>query len=47
VADLHRILAPQFVSRAREIATRMTKPTDGIIAAADHVENFARLRKIG
>jgi len=47
IADLRRILAPQFVSRSREIATRMTKPTDGIIAAADHVENFARLRKIG
>ena len=28
VADLRRILAPQYLTRAREIATRMTKPTE-------------------
>jgi UDP:flavonoid glycosyltransferase YjiC (YdhE family) len=47
VADLRRILAPQYVSRAREIATRMTKPTEGIANAADLVEDFARLRRVG
>jgi UDP:flavonoid glycosyltransferase YjiC (YdhE family) len=43
-ADLRRILAPQYVTRAREIATRMTKPAVSVTAAADLVENFARRR---
>ncbi len=43
VADLRTILAPQYVARAREIATRMTKPADSVAAAADLVEDFARL----
>ncbi len=43
VADLRTILAPQYVTRAREIATRMTKPAESVAAAADLVENFARL----
>jgi UDP:flavonoid glycosyltransferase YjiC (YdhE family) len=47
VADLRRILAPQYVVRAREIATRMTKPAQSVRAATDLVENFARLRHIG
>jgi UDP:flavonoid glycosyltransferase YjiC (YdhE family) len=47
VADLRRILAPQYVIRAREIAIRMTKPAASIAAAADLVENFARLRRVG
>jgi UDP:flavonoid glycosyltransferase YjiC (YdhE family) len=47
VADLRRILAPQCVTRAREIATRMTKPAESVVAAADLVENFARLRRVG
>jgi UDP:flavonoid glycosyltransferase YjiC (YdhE family) len=47
VADLRTILAPQYVTRAREIATRMTKPADSVAAAADLVENFARLRRVG
>jgi UDP:flavonoid glycosyltransferase YjiC (YdhE family) len=44
VADLRRILAPQYVIRAREIAARMTKSVDSVVAAADLVENFARRR---
>ena len=44
VADLRRILAPQYLSRAREVATRMTKPAESAAAAADLVENFARLK---
>ena len=47
VADLRRILAPQYVARAREIATQMTKPAESVAAAADLLENFARLRRVG
>ena len=47
VADLRTILAPQYVTRAREIATRMTKPAESVAAAADLVENFARLKRVG
>ena len=42
VADLRTILAPQYVARAREIATRMTKPTASVTSAADLLENAAR-----
>jgi UDP:flavonoid glycosyltransferase YjiC (YdhE family) len=47
VADLRTILAPQYVTRAGEFATRMTKPAESVAAAADLVENFARLRRVG
>jgi UDP:flavonoid glycosyltransferase YjiC (YdhE family) len=47
VADLRRILAPQYVARAREIAARMTKPAESVANAADLVEDFARLRRVG
>ena len=47
VADLRRILAPGYLGRARDLATRMTKPTESVIAAADLVENFARLKRVG
>jgi UDP:flavonoid glycosyltransferase YjiC (YdhE family) len=47
VADLRRILDPKYVTRAREIATRMTKPAESVAAAADLVENFARLKRVG
>jgi UDP:flavonoid glycosyltransferase YjiC (YdhE family) len=42
-ADLRTILAPQYATRAREIATRMTKPAESIAATADLVEDFVRL----
>ena len=45
VADLRRILAPQYATRAREIATRMTKPAESVANAADLMEDFARLRR--
>jgi UDP:flavonoid glycosyltransferase YjiC (YdhE family) len=44
VKDLRRILAPRYLTRAREIATRMTEPAKSAAAAADLVENFARLK---
>ena len=47
VADLRTILAPQYVARAREIATRMTKPDESVTAAADLLGDFARLRRVG
>jgi UDP:flavonoid glycosyltransferase YjiC (YdhE family) len=47
VADLRTILAPQYLTRAREIATRTTKPAESVINTADLVENFARLRRVG
>jgi UDP:flavonoid glycosyltransferase YjiC (YdhE family) len=47
VADLRTILAPQYVARAREIATRMTKPAKSVAAADDLLENFARLTRVG
>ena len=47
VADLRTILAPHYVARAREVATQMTKPADSVAAAADLLEDFARLRRVG
>ena len=47
VADLRTILAPQCLTRARELATRMTKPAESVATAADLVEKFARLKRVG
>lgn len=47
VADLRRIVAPQYITRAREIATRMTKPADSVAAAAGLLEDFARSMRVG
>jgi UDP:flavonoid glycosyltransferase YjiC (YdhE family) len=47
VADLRTILAPHYVTRAREIATRMAKPADSVAATADLLGDFARLRRVG
>jgi UDP:flavonoid glycosyltransferase YjiC (YdhE family) len=38
VADLRRILAPHYVTRAREIATQVTKPAESVANAADLLE---------
>ncbi len=45
-ADLRRVLAPQYLTRARELANRMTKPAESVAAAADLVENFVRERRV-
>ena len=42
VRQLRNILAPDYVARAREIATRMTKPTVGVATAADLLEQTVR-----
>jgi vancomycin aglycone glucosyltransferase len=47
VADLRRILAPQYVTRAREVATQMTKATESVARAADLLEDTARLGRFG
>jgi len=45
VSDLRTILAPQYATRAREIADQMTNPADGTSFAADLVENLAEERR--
>ncbi|CPR08112.1 glycosyl transferase family protein [Mycobacterium bohemicum DSM 44277] len=47
VSELRTILAPHYLTRAREIATRMTKPAESAAAAADLLESFARVRRCG
>ncbi|OMC42133.1 glycosyl transferase family 1 [Mycobacterium sp. IS-2888] len=46
VADLRTVLAPEYVARARELATEMSKPADSIATAADLLEDFARSRRV-
>ncbi len=45
VGDLRTILAPQYMTRAREIATQMTKPDEAVTAAANLLEETATLRR--
>ncbi|OBG31698.1 glycosyl transferase family 1 [Mycobacterium alsense] len=47
VAELRTILAPEYLARAREIATRMTRPAESAEAATDLLEEFARQRHTG
>jgi UDP:flavonoid glycosyltransferase YjiC (YdhE family) len=46
VAELRTILTTEYVTRAREIATRMTKPAESRSTAADLLEDNARLRGV-
>ncbi|WP_422746632.1 glycosyltransferase [Mycobacterium sp. WMMD1722] len=41
--DLRRILTPRFAGRARELAPRLITAERSAAAAADHVEDFARV----
>lgn len=43
VARLRKILAPDYVARAREIAPRLTKPAVGVATAADLLEQTVRV----
>ena len=45
VAELRRILTPQYVTRACEVATQMTKPAESVTAAADLLEDCASGRR--
>ena len=42
VADLNSILAPQYLTGAREVAAAMTKPAESLASAADLLEDAAR-----
>jgi UDP:flavonoid glycosyltransferase YjiC (YdhE family) len=44
ISDLRTILTPEYVTRAREIATQMTKTEDSVSRAADLLEDAARQR---
>lgn len=46
VDELRKILAPDCKARAREIASRMTKPTVGVATAADLLEQTVRARSV-
>jgi UDP:flavonoid glycosyltransferase YjiC (YdhE family) len=46
VAQLRSILAPQYVTRAHDIATRITKPAESVAAAADVLEDAARGKRV-
>jgi UDP:flavonoid glycosyltransferase YjiC (YdhE family) len=41
VAELRRILHPQYVARAREVASQMTEPTESVTTTADLLEKAA------
>jgi UDP:flavonoid glycosyltransferase YjiC (YdhE family) len=42
VADLRQILNPDYVTRARELATRMSKPDESVVETADLFEDAVR-----
>lgn len=46
-ADLRRVLAPDYAARARELAPQMTTPAEAVAAAADRIESFAGLDRVG
>lgn len=46
VADLRTILDPAYLARAREVATRMTKPDESVSNTADLLERFVRSRQL-
>lgn len=46
-AELRRILAPEYVARARQVATHMTKPAESVGTAADLLEETASGRRCG
>jgi UDP:flavonoid glycosyltransferase YjiC (YdhE family) len=41
VADLRRILAPEYAARARELASGMSRPSESVVKATDAMEAFA------
>jgi UDP:flavonoid glycosyltransferase YjiC (YdhE family) len=46
-AGVHVLLTPEYVARAREVATRMTKPAESLSQAADLLEEAARQGREG
>jgi UDP:flavonoid glycosyltransferase YjiC (YdhE family) len=47
IEDLSLILAPQYVTQAREVAAQMTKPAESVTSAADLLEDAARRGRSG
>jgi vancomycin aglycone glucosyltransferase len=47
VADLHSVLAPNYVAQAREVATQMTRSAESRSRAADLLEDAARRGRRG
>ncbi|OBK40975.1 glycosyl transferase family 1 [Mycobacterium sp. 1245111.1] len=47
VKDLRRVLAPRYVASAREMTAHITEAAKSAMAAADLVEDFARVQCIG
>jgi len=47
IFDLRTILDLEYVAHAQTLASRMSKPAEGVARAADLVENCARLGRVG
>jgi UDP:flavonoid glycosyltransferase YjiC (YdhE family) len=47
VAALRRILSSEYVTRARDVASQMTKPAESVTTAADLLEETASLGRFG
>ena len=45
VTDLRKILAPEYLARAGQLAARMIKPAESVAIAADLLEKFALSRR--
>jgi UDP:flavonoid glycosyltransferase YjiC (YdhE family) len=45
VTDLRKILAPEYLTRAEQLADRMVKPADSVAIAANLMEKFALSRR--
>jgi UDP:flavonoid glycosyltransferase YjiC (YdhE family) len=46
VADLRTVLEPGYLTRARQLAARMIRPSDSVATAADLLEKFAHRRRV-
>jgi UDP:flavonoid glycosyltransferase YjiC (YdhE family) len=46
VADLRKILVPEYATRARELATRISTSAQSVAKAADLVEEFASSKRL-
>ncbi|MGV0853142.1 glycosyltransferase [Mycolicibacterium phlei] len=45
-ADLRTILTPECAVRARDLAAKMTRPSESVTAAADLLEEYARTKRV-
>ncbi len=46
LADLRKVLDPQYLQRARDFRSQMTTPAESVAAATGLVENFARVGRV-